>query len=197
MIQMVNRPIRHEPDPVASCGGPWALMKLAQRLGRRLVLAISTLAVVAAPAAVMAMTVDSPEWQALIAAAKAEGQISIVASSSRDYDPVYNQFAKKFGIKTVISYGGGSEHADRILAERRAGIYAVDVGHVGGNTVNRRIIPAGAVAPILPLLVLDEVKDPANWYDNQLWFGDADQKYVIAHSADLTWLSKFSSIRIW
>lgn len=155
----------------------------ARRLGGLLVVA-AALGCVGSPVTVRAMTMDSPEWQALIAAAKAEGELSIAASSSRDYDPVYAEFAKKFGIKTVISYGGGSEHADRILAERRAGIYAVDVGHVGGNTVNRRIIPAGAVAPIMPFLVLDEVKDPSNWYGDKLWFVDADQKYVIAHSAD-------------
>ena len=181
MVHMVKHHIRRESDPMALCGEPRALIK---QLARGLRLLGCVLAVIAAPVAVKAMTMDSPEWQALIAAAKAEGQISIAASSSRDYDPVYAQFAKKFGIRTVISYGGGSEHADRILAERRAGIYAVDVGHVGGNTVNRRIIPAGAVTPIVPLLVLDEVKDPSNWYDNQLWFGDTDQKYVIAHSAD-------------
>ena len=155
----------------------------ARRFGGLLIIA-SALGFVGSPVTVRAMTMDSPEWQALIAAAKTEGALSIAASSSRDYDPVYAEFAKKFGIKTVISYGGGSEHADRILAERRAGIYAVDVGHVGGNTVNRRIIPAGAVAPIMPFLVLDEVKDPGNWYGDKIWFVDADQKYVIAHSAD-------------
>lgn len=131
-----------------------------------------------------AFTTDSDEWKKVIEAAKAEGELSVAASSSRDFDPVYAAFSKKFGIKMVISYGGGSEHADRILAERRAGIYAVDVGHVGGNTVNRRLIPANAVAPIEPFLVLDEVKDPTNWYGDRLWFLDEQQKFVIAHSAD-------------
>jgi iron(III) transport system substrate-binding protein len=139
---------------------------------------------VTASQSVVAMTMDSPEWKQLIEAAKKEGQLSIAASSSRDFDPVYNHFTKKFGIKLVISYGGGSEHADRILAERRAGIYAVDVGHVGANTVNRRLIPAKAVAEIGPFLVLDEVKEPKNWYGDRLWYTDREQKRVIAHSAD-------------
>ena len=181
MVRSVNRNRRHESDHhAAPIGPPMAIHRLL--LG--LMFGLLALAAIAASSAVKAMTMDSPEWRALVAAAKAEGQISIAASSSRDFDPVYAEFAKRFGIRTVISYGGGSEHADRILAERRAGIYAVDVGHVGGNTVNRRMIPAGSIAPILPYLVLDEVKDPANWYDNKLWFVDTDQKYVVAHSAD-------------
>lgn len=140
---------------------------IACRLGG-LLLIVTALGLAGSPRPLQAITMDSPEWQALIAAAKAEGSLSIAASSSRDFDPVYAEFGRKFGIKTVISYGGGSEHADRILAERRANIYAVDVGHVGGNTVNRRIIPAGAVAPIMPFLVLDEVKGPSNWYGDKL-----------------------------
>jgi iron(III) transport system substrate-binding protein len=60
----------------------------------------------------------------------------------------------------------------------------VDVGHVGANTVNRRLIPAGAIAPIKPYLVLDEVTNTANWYGNRHWFTDPAQKYVFAHSAD-------------
>lgn len=185
MVDTVNCEILREPNHAAPCGWFSVMVhRLAHGLVLGPVLAISALGLIGGHGAVMAMTVGSPEWLALIAAAQAEGQISIVASSSRDYDPVYSQFSKKFGIKTVISYGGGSEHADRVLAERRAGIYAVDVGHVGGNTVNRRMIPAGAVAPIMPLLVLDEVKNPANWYGDKLWFVDADQKHVIAHSAD-------------
>jgi iron(III) transport system substrate-binding protein len=131
-----------------------------------------------------AMSPNSPEWQALIKAAQAEGKLSVAASGNRNYTPLYNEFSKKFGIEMIISYGGGSEHSDRILAERRAGIYAVDVSHIGGNTVNRRIIPAKALTPIEPLLVLDEVKDPTQWYGDRHWYVDTAQKYAFVHSAD-------------
>lgn len=165
--------------------GMHRLLRRAFGLTRRGVwAALAVFVVVSAATPAGAFTTDSDEWKKLIEAAKVEGKLSVAASSSRDFDPVYDAFSKKFGIEMVISYGGGSEHADRILAERRAGIYAVDVGHVGANTVNRRLIPAGAVAPILPFLVLDEVKDPSNWYGDRLWFLDKQQKYVIAHSAD-------------
>lgn len=130
------------------------------------------------------MTMESPEWKKLAEAAKAEGTLSVAGYGSRAYEAVYNQFSKKFGIKMIVAYAGGSEHADRILAERRAGRYAVDIGHVGANTVNRRLIPAGALAPIMPFLVLDEVTDTSKWYGNRHWFTDPDQKYVFAHSAD-------------
>jgi ABC-type Fe3+ transport system substrate-binding protein len=151
---------------------------------RAALVGVTMLAFTGTASTVAAMTMDSPEWKNLVAAARAEGQLSVAASSSRDFDPVYEHFSKKFGIRMVISYGGGSEHADRILAERRGGIYAVDVGHVGANTVNRRLIPAGAVAPFEPYLLLNEVKNPSNWYGDRLWFIDAQQKYAFAHSAD-------------
>jgi len=155
-----------------------------RRCARAALMGVTMLTFTGIVSAAGAVTMDSPEWKNLVAAARAEGQLSVAASSSRDFDPVYAHFSKKFGIKTVISYGGGSEHADRILAERRGGIYAVDVGHVGANTVNRRLIPAGAVAPFEPNLLLDEVKNRSNWYGDRLWFVDAEQKYSFAHSAD-------------
>lgn len=125
-------------------------------------------------------------WNDLIKAAQAEGVLSIAASGQRNYTPVYEEFSKKFKVKTVISYGGGRQHATRILAERSGGIYAVDVGHVGGNTVNRRLIPNGAVAPIADYLVVPEVKDTSCWYGNRHWFIDEHQKYSFVHSADFT-----------
>lgn len=151
---------------------------------RSLVLAAAILAVAHGPAPVAAMTMESPEWKKLIAEAQAEGALSVVGYVSGAYKPLYAHFGKKYGIKMTVSYASGRSHASRILAERRGGIYAVDVGHVGANTVNRRLIPAGAVAPIKPFLVLDEVTDTKNWYGDRHWFTDPEQKYVFAHSAD-------------
>ena len=158
-----------------------AIVRLTSLLSAFLWLIVCQLAV---PHPATAVTMDSPEWTALMAAAKAEGSLTVAGYGSREYDAVYAQFSKKYGIKMTISYAGGSEHADRILAERRANIFAVDVGHVGANTVNRRLIPAKAVAPIMPYLILDEITDPKNWYGDRLWFIDEQQQYVLAHSAD-------------
>ncbi len=129
-------------------------------------------------------------WKDMIRAAKKEGVLSIAASGRRNYTAVYDHFSKKFGIKTVISYGGGRQHATRMLAERSGGVYAVDVGHVGGNTVNRRLIPNGAVAPIADYLVAPQVTNTSCWYGNRHWFIDQFQKYSFVHSADFT--TKFS-----
>ena len=124
--------------------------------------------------------------QDLIKAAQAEGALSVAASGNRNYTPVYKEFSDKFGIRMIISYGGGRQHATRILAERSGGVYAVDVGHVGGNTVNRRLIPNGAVAPIADHLILPEVTDTSCWYRNRHWFIDERQKYSFVHSGDFT-----------
>jgi iron(III) transport system substrate-binding protein len=159
----------------------------------RLVPWVLALAIASAgPAAYAAMatcgkTAQSDKiWKDMIAAAQKEGVLSVAASGQRNYTPVYNHFSKKFGIKVVISYGGGRQHATRILAERSGGIYAVDVGHVGGNTVNRRLIPNGAVAPIADYLVAPQVTNTSCWYGQQLWFVDKQQKHSFVHSADFT-----------
>lgn len=65
---------------------------------------------------------------------------------------------------------GGSEVAPKITAERRAGIYQVDL-HMGGTTTILSVLRPFAV-PIQPYLILPDVKDPKQWLENRLDFSD-------------------------
>lgn len=72
-------------------------------------------------------------WDKTVAMAKKEGQLVVVlgGGASRRYRPVFKFFENKFGIQTVVPTGSGRKQADRLLAERGAGKYKVDVIMVG------------------------------------------------------------------
>ena len=86
------------------------------------------------------------EWDALIAAAQAEGQLTIAAGGapSREYRGVVQQFEDTFGVTTVMSTGSGSDTINRVLAERQAGQFLVDVGLISIITSDTRLIPGNA-----------------------------------------------------
>jgi iron(III) transport system substrate-binding protein len=125
------------------------------------------------------------EWATLIAAAKREGRVVIAAGGepSRNYRPLLHVFQNKFGIEAVISSGNARDTVNRVLAERRAGTFTIDVGLIAHNTAQRRLVPAGALAPIEPLFIHPEVTDKSLWIGNRHYYADTDQKYVFLYTA--------------
>lgn len=134
------------------------------------------------------------EWDALIAAAQEEGEVVLVfgGSAGRNYRPVAEFFQDKFGVKAVVSTGSGSAQANRILAERDAGQFLVDVLWVGGTSANTRMVPANALDPIADLFIHPEVTDLSLWFKGKHWYADEPQQYVFSLSADA---SPIQSIR--
>ena len=126
------------------------------------------------------------EWEAVVAGAKEEGELVIVGGSAAImYKPVFERFGELFGV-TVKSSGGSSRLiVDRILAERAAGKYTVDHFLSGEGTMRERLIPSGVLAPIGPALILPEVIDPTNWYNDQLWYADEGSEYVIRYGGNV------------
>ncbi len=72
-------------------------------------------------------------WGKTAAMAKKEGKLVVVlgGGAARRYRPVCKFFENKFGLRTVVPTGSGRKQADRLLAERGAGKYKVDVIMVG------------------------------------------------------------------
>ena len=126
------------------------------------------------------------EWDALIAAAQAEPELVIVmgGSSGRNYRPVVEFFEREFDITVVLSTGSGTAQANRVLAERDAGSYLVDVMFVGPTSANTRLIPANALDPMAEQFMHPEVLDTSLWFGGKYWWADVDQKYVFTLSAD-------------
>ena len=129
-------------------------------------------------------------WDETLAAAKKEGKLVVVlgGAASRNYRPVFKIFEAKFGIRTVVSTGSGRRQANRLLAERGARRYEVDIIMTGGTTGNARLIPNGVPDPIGPELFLPEVLDKSLWYQGRHYYSDPEEKYIFSFSggAELT-----------
>jgi ABC-type glycerol-3-phosphate transport system substrate-binding protein len=126
------------------------------------------------------------EWDELVAAAQAEGNLVLVlgSSPSRNYARVIDEFERQFGIATVRAAGSGSENANRVLAERNAGSFTSDISFIGRTSIVR-VINAGGMLPIRDLIIRPDVLDESLWYGGRLWYNDDDQRYIMAYNASL------------
>jgi len=138
----------------------------------------------------VASSASAASWDDTVAAARKEGELVVVlgGAASRNYRPIFRLFEDKFGVRTVVSTGGGSKQADRILAERAAGKYEVDIIMTGGTTANDRLLPNGVVDPITPILFRPDVVKKSLWYKEKHHYSDLEEKYIFAFSgtADVT-----------
>jgi iron(III) transport system substrate-binding protein len=123
------------------------------------------------------------EWSNLIAAAKQEGTVAIASGGapSRQYRPVVDVFAKKFGLKVEVSTGSATDTVNRVLAERKAGRYSMDVALISSRENNQRLVPSESLVPITPLLIHPEVVNTSNWYGGKHWYGDKASRYVLIY----------------
>ena len=122
------------------------------------------------------------EWDRLIAAAQEEGEVVIIAGGSASVGMRHHLdfFREKFGVKTVIGRGSGTDQANRLLAERGNGRYTADVTHIGPTSGNVRLVPTGAYDPLKPLLFHPEVVDESLWLNNKHHYLDSDQDKIFA-----------------
>ena len=105
-------------------------------------------------------TAEVPEWEmkwaALQEAAAQEGQLvgflCCGVGGGLNIRGVLEVFEDKFNIEVVNSTGSSREQWDRVQAEREAGRYTLDVWMGGLRTSNSRLLPAGALAPLKPLI---------------------------------------------
>ena len=112
-----------------------------------------------APAPVATPTADpmaafQTEWDALLAAAQEEGEVVTFIAGSlgrSDLKDLLPRFEEKYGIEVIFSTGSSRQNADKVLAERAANTYTLDVWMGGSGTAVTRLIPANALRPIEPL----------------------------------------------
>jgi iron(III) transport system substrate-binding protein len=123
------------------------------------------------------------EWSKLVAAAKQEGTVAIASGGapSRQYRPVVDAFQKKFGLKAEISTGSATDTVNRVLAERKAGRYSMDVALISSRENNQRLVPSGSLTPITPVLIHPEVLDKSGWHGGRHWYADKESKYTFIY----------------
>ena len=136
----------------------------------------------ATPTPTVALSAFEREWNELIAAAKAEGEISTFGFDEDLRKGLLDVFEEKFGIKIINSDGSGRQQSERTLAERAVGKYTLDVWIGGIGTPNRVMIPAGALAPIRPLLIHPEVLDESAWIGGNIIFLDPGRQFIFGYA---------------
>ncbi len=116
------------------------------------------------------------EWDQTLAAARKEGKVMVYSTQSagliRD---IGKKFGEKYGIEVEFVSGRGEELTRRMLTEKAAGLYLVDVVLSGGTTIVVGMKPLGIVDRIGPLLLLPEVTDSRAWVRDAVPFMDKDQ----------------------
>lgn len=149
---------------------------------------ISALSAIAAACLLSIVTLDAAwaagdNWDTVVAAAMKEGELVIKGAPGKVYTDVFTQgFEKKYpGIK--VSYTGlnGFESIPKIQREREAGIYNWDVYLGGTPSILSTLKPAGAFAPLKPVLRAD-ITDDKNWRGGfDAGWEDNDKKFTYAY----------------
>jgi ABC-type Fe3+ transport system substrate-binding protein len=119
------------------------------------------------------------EWEKTVQLAKKEGQLVNYGGEEIIHPEILKAFNKEFPeIKVTTAGGHGSELGARILAERRAGKYLVDLYAGGPTTPYRALYLSKALDPIAPLLLLPEVTDVSKWFTGKHVYADPEDRYL-------------------
>ncbi|MBI2934259.1 MAG: extracellular solute-binding protein, partial [Chloroflexi bacterium] len=119
------------------------------------------------------------DWEKTLAGAKQDGRVTIyTTASSSTRQTLSEEFGKKFALEVQFVSGRGSEVVEKLSAERRAGLFLADLYIGGATTPTTGFKTLGFLAPLKPLIVLPEIKDPKVWYGGELFFTDKEKQYV-------------------
>jgi hypothetical protein len=112
-----------------------------------------------------AMTRWQDRWEKTLEAAKREKAVTVYGPSGIEYQNAIMEFQKRYpDIKLNYIAGSGSIHGPRIVTERRAGKYLVDLLVGGSTTPVTVLLPAQALDPIRATFILPEVADESKWW---------------------------------
>jgi iron(III) transport system substrate-binding protein len=126
-----------------------------------------------------AQSTPGNEWERALAGAEKEGQVTIYGPPGIDYQNAIGAFQEAYPkIKLVYVPGSGTNNAQRLVTERRAGKFLADSFIGGSGTLIEVLFDGNLLDPIPPLLVLPEVKDTSAWYNRMHTYADAKGQYV-------------------
>jgi len=125
----------------------------------------------ASPGAARAVPVQDvtwgPEWDDVIASARAEGKLSLLTVVGGGYGSLVESFERAFPGITVerLAESSANTWLGQVREGRRAGNYAFDLAFVQANRAIADGAPEGMWAPIRPLLARSDVLDDRVWRD--------------------------------
>ncbi|HEY3302541.1 MAG TPA: extracellular solute-binding protein [Candidatus Binatia bacterium] len=136
------------------------------------------------------------EWEKIVAAAEKEGQVNIGGPPGDTYRfALMEVFQKKYP-KIKIEWDGAEGRAKipRILRERNAGIFNMDLYLGGSGSPLAALKPIGAFDPLRQELILPDVVDDAKWHEGlNAGFVDNEKKFIYAYDGttqDLVYVNR-------
>jgi ABC-type glycerol-3-phosphate transport system substrate-binding protein len=108
-----------------------------------------------------------PGWEEIVKAAEKEGEVTVYATNSvGDLTVIWDAFKKKFPKIKLNSVGISttSEIVTKVMAERRAGQFLVDVMLGAPGATYNSFYRGKALDPLPLALVLPEVTDLSKWW---------------------------------
>ena len=119
-------------------------------------------------------------WDRLVADAKKEGKVVIIAPPDPQVrEGIPKAFKAKYGITVEYLGGRSSDTAARLRTERASGVYTVDVALSGMLTMASIFYTEKMLDPIRPILLDPDVTDGSKWKAGKLWFIDPEDKYIL------------------
>ncbi len=119
------------------------------------------------------------EWDKILNHAQKEGKIVVYTSAGSSVRmAISERFQSRYNVAVESISGTGGLLTQRILSERRAGIFLADV-YIGGSiTIFSDLKPVGAIEVLDSVLILPDLTDPQRikevWYEGKLNWLDVD-----------------------
>jgi ABC-type Fe3+ transport system substrate-binding protein len=109
------------------------------------------------------------DWERALSEARKEGKIVVgIPARAELRKELELVFKPKFGVDMDLSVARGPQNASRIASEFNAGVKYFDV-FIGGSGTFESIAEDGIVEPLMPNLILPEVRDAKFWWGGHIW----------------------------
>src|SRR5262245_50620846 len=123
----------------------------------------------------VSISAQSSEWEKVYAAAKKEARVVVSIPTSAELRKEFETgFPKAFpGIELELSVARGASNINKIAEEQNAGVRNIDL-HIGGtSSIITGLLAQNQLEPVMPNLLLAEVRDPKYWWGGHIWADNA------------------------
>lgn len=127
------------------------------------------------------------DWEGIVEAAKKEGRVVAAIPTSAELRKQFEGgFQARFpGIDLDVNVSRGASNTNKIVEEQNAGVRTIDL-HIGGTTsMVTALLARNLLDPVLPAMVLPEVRDPKNWWGGHMWADNA-KRFIYSFTAYVT-----------
>jgi iron(III) transport system substrate-binding protein len=126
-------------------------------------------------------------WDAMLAAAKAEGKVVVTGAPDTDTrQKLPAAFKQRFGIEMEYLPDATGVTA-RLQGERAAGQYTLDAEINGSDSVYATLYANGWLDPIKPALLLPDAVDASKWKTGGPWFRDPNGDTTLQIFSTISW----------